>query len=225
MNPDSSTLGGPAVAEFVADVFLCPYEPYRIRYISDPSYADGELATGQKFVAENDAAIGLFFNFGPMLFVQANHIHQDKILCSSEGGKGHPPESWHFSVWNEQWCGIVVVLCVWQGDWCGGPGRVSRHYLILSQIWMISLQFRMCSRFTSVQFEFWKGCRATQQEPETTKISFPSCHSSCYLPGFPPGSRHARGSCERLISPTKTSNASTSSPSSRMTTSSSLPLR
>ena len=40
-NRDSSTLGGPAVAEFVADVFLCPYEAYCIRYISNPSYANG----------------------------------------------------------------------------------------------------------------------------------------------------------------------------------------
>ena len=37
MNRDSMTLGGPAVAEFVADVLLCPYEAYRIRYVSDPS--------------------------------------------------------------------------------------------------------------------------------------------------------------------------------------------
>ena len=73
MNGDSSTLGGPAVAEFVADVLLCPYEAYHIRYVSDPSYADGELATGQKFVAENDAAIGLFFDFGPMLYKQTTY--------------------------------------------------------------------------------------------------------------------------------------------------------
>ena len=35
MNRDSITLGGPGVAEFVADVFLCPYEAYRIRYVSE----------------------------------------------------------------------------------------------------------------------------------------------------------------------------------------------
>ena len=73
MNRDSSTLGGPAVAEFVADVFLHPYEAYSIRYISNPSYADGELAIGQKFVAENDAAIGLSINFGPMLYKQTTY--------------------------------------------------------------------------------------------------------------------------------------------------------
>ena len=73
MNGDSITLRGPAVAEFVADVFLCPYEAYRIRYVSDPCYANVMLAAGQKFVAENVAAIGLFFNFCPMLYEQSTY--------------------------------------------------------------------------------------------------------------------------------------------------------
>ena len=70
MNRDSITHGGPAVAEFVADVFLCPYEAYRIRYVSNPSYANGMLATGKKFVAENDVAFGLYFDFCPILYKQ-----------------------------------------------------------------------------------------------------------------------------------------------------------
>ena len=86
MNRDSSTLGGPAVAEFVANVFLCPYEAYRIRFVSDPSFADGELATGQKFVAENDAAVGLFFNFGPMLYKQTTYT-KTKICAQQKVAK------------------------------------------------------------------------------------------------------------------------------------------
>ena len=39
---------------------LFTYEACRIRYISDLSYADGGLATEQKFVAENDAAMMLY---------------------------------------------------------------------------------------------------------------------------------------------------------------------
>ena len=73
MNRDSSTLGGPAVAEFVADVSLCPSEAHRIRYVSDPCNANVMLAVGQKFVAENVAAIGLFFNFCPMLYKQSTY--------------------------------------------------------------------------------------------------------------------------------------------------------
>merc|ERR1711904_599580 len=37
---DAITLGGSAVAEFVADIFLCPYEACRIRSVSDPGYAN-----------------------------------------------------------------------------------------------------------------------------------------------------------------------------------------
>ena len=48
------------------------------------------LATGQKLVAENDVANGLYSDFSPML-------HHDKIRRSTEGGRGHLPESWHFS--------------------------------------------------------------------------------------------------------------------------------
>ena len=74
MNRDSITLGGLAVAEFVADVFLCPYEAYRTRYVSDPCHAYVVMsAIGQKFVAENDAAIGLYFDFGPMLYKRISY--------------------------------------------------------------------------------------------------------------------------------------------------------
>merc|ERR1719511_233937 len=37
--------------------------------------------------------------------VQANSVHHGKIQRSTEGGGGHLPESWHFSVCNEQRCG------------------------------------------------------------------------------------------------------------------------
>merc|ERR1712113_647403 len=48
-NRNAITLGASAVAEFVADVFLCPYEAVRIRGVSDPGYASGGmLATGKK---------------------------------------------------------------------------------------------------------------------------------------------------------------------------------
>merc|ERR1712048_435509 len=64
-NRDAITLGGSAVAEFVADVFLCPYEACRIRAVSDPTYADGMLAVGKKLVAENGVVNGLYSGFGP----------------------------------------------------------------------------------------------------------------------------------------------------------------
>jgi len=69
-NRDAITLGGSAVAEFVADIFLCPYEAVRIRAVSDPGYASGMMATGKKMVSEMGVVNGLYAGFGPMLFKQ-----------------------------------------------------------------------------------------------------------------------------------------------------------
>merc|ERR1719335_1368649 len=67
---DAITLGGSAVAEFVADIFLCPYEACRIRSVSDPTYADGMMNVGRKLVGEMGVVGGLYSGFGPMLFKQ-----------------------------------------------------------------------------------------------------------------------------------------------------------
>ena len=40
-NRNSIYLASSAMAEFIADVFLCPYEACRIRLVSDPTYASG----------------------------------------------------------------------------------------------------------------------------------------------------------------------------------------
>merc|ERR1712139_353420 len=69
-NRDFITLGGSAVAEFIADIFLCPYEACRIRSVSDPGYANGMMAVGKKLVGENGVVNGLYSGFGPMLFKQ-----------------------------------------------------------------------------------------------------------------------------------------------------------
>jgi len=69
-NRNAITLGGSAVAEFVADIFLCPYEACRIRSVSDPTYADGMLATGKKMAGEMGVMNAFYSGFGPMLFKQ-----------------------------------------------------------------------------------------------------------------------------------------------------------
>jgi len=69
-NRDAITLGSAAMAEFVADVFLCPYEAVRIRGVSDPGYATGMAATGKKMIAEMGLMPALYSGFGPMLFKQ-----------------------------------------------------------------------------------------------------------------------------------------------------------
>lgn len=69
-NRDFITLGGSAIAEFVADIFLCPYESVRIRSVSDPGYASGMAATGKKMISEMGVVPALYSGFGPMLFKQ-----------------------------------------------------------------------------------------------------------------------------------------------------------
>jgi len=70
-NRNAITLGASAVAEFVADVFLCPYEAVRIRGVSDPGYAQGGmLATGKKMIGDMGVVGALYSGFVPMLFKQ-----------------------------------------------------------------------------------------------------------------------------------------------------------
>merc|ERR1712178_546112 len=67
---DALTLGGSAIAEFLADIFLCPYEACRIRAVSDPGYANGMMAVGKKLVGELGVVNGFYSGFAPMLFKQ-----------------------------------------------------------------------------------------------------------------------------------------------------------
>merc|ERR1712107_745336 len=63
-------LGASAVAEFVADLFLCPFEACRIRAVSDPTYAPGMISRGKKMVSEMGVANAFYSGLGPILFKQ-----------------------------------------------------------------------------------------------------------------------------------------------------------
>merc|ERR1711934_1289636 len=63
-------LASAAMAEFIADIFLCPYEACRIRLVSDPTYADGMMGCAKRLAAENGAMVGFYSGFVPMLFKQ-----------------------------------------------------------------------------------------------------------------------------------------------------------
>merc|ERR1719313_587653 len=96
-NRDYITLGGSAVAEFVADVFLCPYEACRIRAVSDPGYANGMMAVGRKLVGEMGVVNGLYAGFGPMLFKQipytmAKFAVQQKVAERIYASLGSSPD-------------------------------------------------------------------------------------------------------------------------------------
>lgn len=58
-----------AVAEFFADVALCPLEATRIRLVSQPTYANGLIGGFTKMLSQE--GVGAFYaGFGPILFKQ-----------------------------------------------------------------------------------------------------------------------------------------------------------
>jgi solute carrier family 25 phosphate transporter 3 len=62
-------LVAPAIAEFFADIALCPLEATRIRLVSQPTFATG-LASGFAKIAKQEGFSGFYSGFGPILFKQ-----------------------------------------------------------------------------------------------------------------------------------------------------------
>ncbi|KAF2769353.1 mitochondrial carrier [Teratosphaeria nubilosa] len=62
-------LGSSALAEFFADIALCPLEATRIRLVSEPGFANGLLGGFSK-IAKTEGLGGFYSGFGPILFKQ-----------------------------------------------------------------------------------------------------------------------------------------------------------
>jgi solute carrier family 25 phosphate transporter 3 len=58
-----------ALAEFFADIALCPLEATRIRLVSEPTYASG-LIGGFSKMLKNEGVSAFYAGFGPILFKQ-----------------------------------------------------------------------------------------------------------------------------------------------------------
>merc|ERR1719229_1864404 len=69
-NRTAITLGASGIAEFIADVFLCPYEACRIRLVSNPEYAPGMLSCATKMKSEMGLVPAFYSGFVPILFKQ-----------------------------------------------------------------------------------------------------------------------------------------------------------
>lgn len=68
-NKTAIYLTAAAIAEFVADCFLCPLEAVRIRSVSDPEFCDG-LADGFVKMAKTEGISGFYSGFLPILAKQ-----------------------------------------------------------------------------------------------------------------------------------------------------------
>jgi solute carrier family 25 phosphate transporter 3 len=63
-------LGSSAIAEFFADVALCPLEATRIRLVSQPTFANGLLGGFSRILKEEGVIKGFYSGFGPILLKQ-----------------------------------------------------------------------------------------------------------------------------------------------------------
>jgi len=62
-------LASAAMAEFIADLFLCPLEAVRIRSVSDSTFPKG-LGAGMSRMLATDGPLGFYAGLGPILFKQ-----------------------------------------------------------------------------------------------------------------------------------------------------------
>lgn len=68
-NRTSVYLASSALAEFFADIALCPLEATRIRLVSEPTYASG-LVSGFGKMMKNEGIAAFYAGFGPICFKQ-----------------------------------------------------------------------------------------------------------------------------------------------------------
>jgi solute carrier family 25 phosphate transporter 3 len=63
-------LASAAMAEFIADIFLCPLEATRIRLVSNPEFASGLLTAFPKIAQQDGVIKGFYSGFSPILAKQ-----------------------------------------------------------------------------------------------------------------------------------------------------------
>jgi len=63
-------LASSAMAEFIADIFLCPLEATRIRMVSNPNFASSLATAAPKILREEGFIKGFYPGFGPILMKQ-----------------------------------------------------------------------------------------------------------------------------------------------------------
>ena len=69
-NKTAIYLASSAMAEFIADIFLCPLEATRIRLVSQPTFATGLISGAAKLMSTEGLINGFYSGFGPILMKQ-----------------------------------------------------------------------------------------------------------------------------------------------------------
>jgi solute carrier family 25 phosphate transporter 3 len=76
-------LAAAAMAETIADIFLCPLEATRIRLVSNPEFASGLLTAFPKIIKEDGVFKGFYSGFFPILFKQVPYTMAKFAVQSS----------------------------------------------------------------------------------------------------------------------------------------------
>jgi len=95
-NRTAITLGASACAEFIADIFLCPYEATRIRLVSQPDYAPGMMSCATKMSSEMGFVGAFYSGFAPILckqipYTMAKFVVQQKAAEAIYTSIGQSP--------------------------------------------------------------------------------------------------------------------------------------
>lgn len=105
-NRQAIYLGSSAIAEFFADIALCPLEATRIRLVSQPTFASG-LLPGFARIAREEGIAGFYAGFGPILFKQVPYtmakfavfeVASEKIIAATGKAKAQLSSSQQTSI-------------------------------------------------------------------------------------------------------------------------------
>merc|ERR1719198_867771 len=146
------------MAEFIADIFLCPLEATRIKLVSNPSYAPNMMAAMPKIIKDEGFMKGFYSGFVPILFKQvpytmAKFAVQGKAQDAMWAAMGGPPKTETGKIGISLASGVVagVVAAIIshpadtllskmnKGGAGGSGGMFSRMANITSEIGIVSL--------------------------------------------------------------------------------------
>jgi len=91
-------LASAGIAEFFADVALCPLEATRIRLVSQPTFATGLVSGFSRILREEGVLRGFYSGFGPILFKQipytmAKFVVYERVSEAVYASLGKPKEA------------------------------------------------------------------------------------------------------------------------------------